>query len=84
MHCPALRIRQVFAYIAKAKEVAVIDTATKAIIAHWKLTKAAGNGPMALASGRLFSKRCRRGPIQLPSSDSRESAGLAAKEHRLD
>ena len=38
---------RVFVNVADSNEVAVIDTATKAISAHWKLTKAANNVPMA-------------------------------------
>jgi DNA-binding beta-propeller fold protein YncE len=39
--------QRVFANIADSNEVAVIDAATNAITAHWKLTKAAENVPMA-------------------------------------
>jgi 4-phytase/acid phosphatase len=38
---------RVFANVAESNEVAVIGTATKSITAHWKLTKAAHNVPMA-------------------------------------
>jgi 4-phytase/acid phosphatase len=41
---------RVFANIADANEVAVIGTAGKTIAAHWKLTKAADNVPMAFDS----------------------------------
>ena len=42
--------QRVFANIADSNEVAVIDAATDAITAHWKLTKAADNVPMAYDS----------------------------------
>jgi YVTN family beta-propeller protein len=38
---------RIFANIAESNEVAVIDTITKTVAAHWKLTKAADNVPMA-------------------------------------
>jgi DNA-binding beta-propeller fold protein YncE len=41
---------RVFANIADSAEVAVIDTKSKSITAHWKLTKASANVPMALNS----------------------------------
>jgi DNA-binding beta-propeller fold protein YncE len=51
---------RVFANIAGSNEVAVIDTAGKAIAAHWKLTKAADNVPMAFdAEHKLLYLACR-------------------------
>ena len=51
---------RVFANIAESDEVAVIDTAAKAIAAHWKLTKAADNVPMAFDSEhQLLFVACR-------------------------
>lgn len=44
--------RRVFANIADSAEVAVIDGESNTIIAHWKLTGAADNVPMAYDSGR--------------------------------
>jgi 4-phytase/acid phosphatase len=44
------RSGRVFANIADAGEVAVIDAASKAVAAHWKLTRAADNVPMAFDS----------------------------------
>jgi DNA-binding beta-propeller fold protein YncE len=41
---------RVFANVAGSNEVAVIGTATKAIAARWKLTKAADNVPLAFDS----------------------------------
>jgi hypothetical protein len=42
--------KRVFANIADAGEVAVIDSATRTVTAHWKLTKAADNVPLAFDS----------------------------------
>jgi DNA-binding beta-propeller fold protein YncE len=44
--------RRIFANIADSAEVAVIDGASSTIVAHWKLTGAADNVPMAYDSGR--------------------------------
>jgi DNA-binding beta-propeller fold protein YncE len=43
--------RRIFANIADASEVAVIDGTTNTIAAHWKLTGAADNVPMAYDGG---------------------------------
>ncbi|MGA3372211.1 MAG: histidine-type phosphatase [Terracidiphilus sp.] len=52
---------RVFANIADANEVAVIDTASKAVAARWKLTKAADNVPMAFdAEHQLLYVACRK------------------------
>ena len=52
--------KRVFVNVAKSNEVAIIGTATKAITAHWKLTKAADNVPMAFDSGhQLLYVACR-------------------------
>ncbi|MGA3081096.1 MAG: histidine-type phosphatase [Terracidiphilus sp.] len=51
---------RVFVNVADSGEVAVIDTATKTIGAHWKLTKAADNVPLAYDSEhRLLFVACR-------------------------
>jgi len=51
---------RVFANIADAGEVAVIDAAAKTISAHWKLTTAADNVPMAFDSEhQLLFVACR-------------------------
>jgi DNA-binding beta-propeller fold protein YncE len=42
-----IKTGRVFVNIAESNEVVVIGTASKAIEAHWKLTKAADNVPMA-------------------------------------
>lgn len=53
--------QRVFANIADSDEVAVIDAATDAITAHWKLTKAAENVPMAYDSEHnLLFVACRK------------------------
>jgi len=52
--------RRVFANIAGSNEIAVIDTVSKVITAHWKLTNAADNVPMAVDSEhRLLYVGCR-------------------------
>jgi 4-phytase/acid phosphatase len=51
---------RVFANIAEASEVATIGTSAKTIGAHWKLTKAADNVPMAFDSeDHLLFVACR-------------------------
>lgn len=55
-----VRSGRVFANLADSGEVAVIDTAAKTIAAHWKLTKAADNVPMAYDSeDRVLYIACR-------------------------
>jgi len=52
--------RRVFVNIADSKEVAVVDIASKATTAHWKLTKAADNVPMAFdGENQLLYVACR-------------------------
>jgi DNA-binding beta-propeller fold protein YncE len=63
-HPEALEIdpqgHRVFVNIADSSEVAVIDTATKAVTAHWKLTRAAHNVPLAFDAERhLLYVACR-------------------------
>ncbi len=54
------RSGRVFANIADSSEVAAIDQASKAVAAHWKLTKAADNVPMAFDSEhQLLFVACR-------------------------
>jgi DNA-binding beta-propeller fold protein YncE len=51
---------RVFANIAASSEVAVIDTSSKAVAAHWKLTRAGDNVPLAFDSEhRLLFVACR-------------------------
>jgi DNA-binding beta-propeller fold protein YncE len=56
---------RIFVNLPKAKEVAVIDRHKRAVVAHWPVTQAANNYPMALdeANRRLFIG-C-RGPARL-------------------
>ena len=63
-HPEALEIdatgRRVFANIADASEVAVIGADSQAIIAHWKLSKAEDNVPLALdREDRILFVACR-------------------------
>ncbi len=64
-HPEALEIdtksQRVFVNVAESNEVAVIDTKTKAITAHWKLTKAADNVPLAFdGMDQLLFVACRK------------------------
>jgi YVTN family beta-propeller protein len=64
-HPEALEIdsanKRVFANISESNEVVVIDTATKTINSHWKLTKAADNVPLAYDSeDKLLFIACRK------------------------
>jgi DNA-binding beta-propeller fold protein YncE len=64
-HPEALEIdaanKRVFVNVADSNEVALIDTATKSISAHWKLTKAADNVPLAFDTAhRLLYVACRK------------------------
>ncbi len=71
--------RRVFANIAEASEVAVIGTATRSIDAHWKLTKAAGNVPMAFdREHQLLFVACRTPGmlLALDASTGKEVASL--------
>jgi DNA-binding beta-propeller fold protein YncE len=84
-HPEALEIdpqsRRVFANIADSNEVAVIDIASKAITARWKLTKAAENVPLAFdGEHQLLYVACRRPGtlIALDAASGKEVAGLPA------
>jgi len=73
--------RRVFANIAEASEVAVIDADSQRIGAHWKLTKAADNVPLALDSedGILFVACRTPGTlISLDQTTGKEIGSLAA------
>jgi DNA-binding beta-propeller fold protein YncE len=53
--------KRVFANIANSNEVVVIDTVTKMISAHWKLTMAADNVPLAYDNeDKLLFIACRK------------------------
>ena len=73
--------RRVFANIADASEVAVIGADTQKIVAHWKVTKAADNVPLALDSedGILFVACRTPGTlIALDAATGNELGSLAA------
>ncbi len=72
---------RLFANIAESNEVAVIDAARKAVIAHWKLTKAADNVPMAFDSDhKLLYVACRNPGmvIAIDASTGKEIASQPA------
>ena len=51
---------RVFANIADSGEVAAVDPSSKSVVAHWKLTKAADNVPMAFdGEDQLLFVACR-------------------------
>ncbi|MFZ1086984.1 MAG: YncE family protein [Terracidiphilus sp.] len=84
-HPEALEIdpasQRVFANIADSKEVAVIDTKSKAITTHWKLTKAGDNVPLAFdAKDQLLFVACRTPGtlIALDAKTGKEIASLPA------
>jgi len=68
---------RVFANIAGSDEVVVIDTVSKSIAKHWKLTKAAGNVPLTFdAEHQLLYLACRTPGmvIALDATSGREIA----------
>jgi len=72
---------RVFANIADTSEVAVIDTATRTVVAHWKLTRATDNVPLALDSedGILFVACRTPGTlIALDAATGKEVGSVAA------
>jgi YVTN family beta-propeller protein len=84
-HPEALEIdpatERVFANIADSKEVDVINTKTKAITTHWKLTKAGDNVPLAFdAKDQLLFVACRTPGtlIALDAKTGKEIASLPA------
>jgi len=72
--------RLVFANIAAANEVATIDTATKTIAAHWKLTKCGDNVPMAFDGNGLLYVACRTPGmlVALDAATGKEVASIGA------
>jgi DNA-binding beta-propeller fold protein YncE len=71
--------RRAFANLADSSEVAVIDIATKTVAAHWKLTKAADNVPMAFDSEhQLLYVACRR-PGMLIALDAASGKEIASQ-----
>ena len=84
-HPEALEIdpqsRRVFANIADSNEVAVIDADSRAITAHWKLTKAADNVPMAFDDAhQLLYVACRKPGtlIAVDAASGKEVASVAS------
>jgi DNA-binding beta-propeller fold protein YncE len=72
---------RVFANIADSNEVAVIDLATKAVTAHWKLTRAADNVPLAFdAEHQILFVACRAPGtlVALDAATGKELASLPA------
>ncbi len=72
---------RVFANIAASSEVAVIDAAAKVVTAHWKLTRAADNVPLAFDSEhRILFVACRTPGtlIALDAMTGKELASLPA------
>ncbi len=71
--------RQVFANIADSNEVAVIAAGARAIAAHWKLTRAADNVPLAFdAEHQLLYVACRTPGtlVALDAATGREVASV--------
>jgi DNA-binding beta-propeller fold protein YncE len=90
-HPEALEIdpasQRVFVNVAESNEVVVIGAKTKAIIAHWKLTKAADNVPLAFdAKDQLLFVACRKPGmlIALDAKTGKEVASLPAAESADD
>jgi 4-phytase/acid phosphatase len=86
-HPEALEIdpatKRVFVNVADSNEVAVIDTAGKAITAHWKLTKAGDNVPLAYDSQhQLVFVACRTPGtvIVLDAASGKELSSLPAAD----
>lgn len=70
---------RVFANIAEANEVAVIDINTKIITARWKLIKAADNVPMAFDSGHQLLYVACRTPGMLIALDAATGKEVASQ-----
>jgi DNA-binding beta-propeller fold protein YncE len=69
--------RRAFANIADSAEVAVIDGASNSIVAHWKLTGAADNVPMAYDSERQRLYVACRTPATLLALNAATGAEIA-------
>jgi DNA-binding beta-propeller fold protein YncE len=68
----------IFANIADSSEVAVIDGAAKSVVAHWKLTRAADNVPLAFdGEQNLLFVACRK-PGTLLALDAKTGQEIAA------
>jgi hypothetical protein len=86
-HPEALEIdpksRRVFVNIAESNEVAVIDSATRAINTQWKLTGAGDNVPLAFDGEHQFLFVACRKPgtlIALDAANGKELASLKSAE----
>lgn len=81
-HPEALEIdprgHRVFVNVADSSEVAVIDTAARAVSAHWKLTKAAHNVPLAFDAERHLLYVACRTPGTLIALDAATGKELAS------
>jgi len=84
-HPEALEIdpasQRIFVNVAESNEVAVIDAKTKTIRAHWKLTKAADNVPLAFdGKDQLLFVACRKPGmlIALDAATGKEVASATA------
>ena len=89
--------RRIFANIADSAEVAVIDGASNTVVAHWKLTGAADNVPMAYDSVRQRLYVACRKPAALlvlsavtgaeiarePTGDGADDLFYDAAQHRI-
>jgi DNA-binding beta-propeller fold protein YncE len=69
--------RRIFANIADASEIVVIDGVTNTIAAHWKLSKATNNVPMAYDGGRQKLYVACRNPATLLALDADSGAELS-------
>lgn len=78
---------RVFVNVADANEVAILDTASRSIIAHWKIADAAGNVPLAYdADHELLYVACRTPGklLALDATTGRTVASVAAAEKADD
>jgi YVTN family beta-propeller protein len=71
--------KRVFVNIAKSNEVAIIDTASNTIGAHWKLTKAADNVPMAFDSDHQLLYVACRAPGMMIALDAATGKEVASQ-----
>jgi DNA-binding beta-propeller fold protein YncE len=68
---------RIFANIAEASEVAVVDGSTDSIAAHWKLSKAADNVPMAYDGNQGVLFLATRTPAMVIALDGSNGAELS-------
>lgn len=74
------RSRRIFANIADANEVIAINTASKNVAAHWKLTRCGDNVPMAFDGDGLLYVACRTPGmlVALDAATGREVSSIPA------